>query len=102
MDKHWGRWEQFCLEHNVDPYLQAWDEPVPAIQVFGEQYRDGRLTPLHNTDKSRTVEDALRAVGQVHARLGARDPRKDQHNGIYFRIQRQIKAYAKTDDPPGE
>jgi hypothetical protein len=41
MDKHWGRWEQFCLDHNVDPYLQAWEDPVPIIQVFGERYRDG-------------------------------------------------------------
>jgi hypothetical protein len=39
-------------------------------------------------------------VGQAHARLGAPDPRKDHHGGIDFRIQRQIKAYAKTDDPP--
>jgi hypothetical protein len=63
MDKHWGRWEQFCLEHNVDPYLQDWEDPVPLIQVFGERYRDGRLAPLHNTIKSRTVEDALRVGG---------------------------------------
>jgi hypothetical protein len=95
MDKHWGRWEQFCLEQNVDPYLQAWDDPVPIIQVFGERYCDGRLAPLHNAVKSRTVEDILRAVSQAHARLGAPDPRKDHHGGIDFRIQRQIKAYAK-------
>jgi hypothetical protein len=36
MDNHWGRWEQFCLENNVDPYLQTWDDRVPIIQVFGE------------------------------------------------------------------
>jgi hypothetical protein len=28
------------------------------------------------------------------------DPREDHHSGIDFRIQRQIKAYEKTDDPP--
>jgi hypothetical protein len=100
MDKHWGCWEQLCLDHNVDPYLQAWEDPVPIIQVFGERYRDSRLAPLHKTIKSRTVEDAIRAVGQAHARLGAPDPRKDHHGGIDFRIQRQLKSYAKTDDPP--
>jgi hypothetical protein len=31
MDKHWGRWEKFFLEHNLDPYLQTWDDPVPII-----------------------------------------------------------------------
>jgi hypothetical protein len=28
------------------------------------------------------------------------DPQKDHHGGIGFRIQRQIKAYAKSDAPP--
>jgi hypothetical protein len=46
------------------------------------------------------VEDALRAVGQAHARLGAPDPRKDHHGKIDFRIQRQLKAYEKSDNPP--
>jgi hypothetical protein len=46
------------------------------------------------------VEDDIRAVGQVFARLGAPDPRKDAHGGIDFLIQRQIKAYKKDDDPP--
>jgi hypothetical protein len=81
-DKHWGHWEQFCLDHNVDPYLQAWEDPVPIVQVFGERYRNGRLAPLHNTVKYRTVEEALRAVGQAHARLGGPDPRKDHHGDI--------------------
>jgi hypothetical protein len=87
MDKHWGRCEQFCLDNNVDPYLQTWDDPIPIIQVFGERYRDGRLAPLQNAIKARTAEDALRAVGQAHARLGAPDPRKDHHGGIDFRIE---------------
>jgi hypothetical protein len=100
MDKHWERREQFCLENNVDPLLQTWDDPVPIIQVFGERYHDGRLAPKQNSVKSRTVEDALRAVGQAHARLGAPDPRKDHHGKTDLRIQRQIKAYEKTDDPP--
>jgi hypothetical protein len=100
MDKHWERWEKLCLENNVDPLLQTWDDPVPIIQVFGERYRDGRLAPKQNSVKSRTVEDAVRAVGQAHVRLGAPDPRKDHHGKIDFRIQRQMKAYEKTDDPP--
>jgi hypothetical protein len=73
---------------------------VPIIQVFGERYRDGRLPPLKNAIKVRTVEDALRAIVQAHARLGAPDPRKDSHGGIDFRIQRQISSYKRVDRPP--
>jgi hypothetical protein len=54
---------------------------------------------LHNTIKYHTVEDAVRAVGQAHARLGGVERCKDHHGGIDVCIQRQIKAYAKTDDP---
>jgi hypothetical protein len=98
MEKHWGRWEQCYLENNVDLYLQTWNDPIPIIQVFGERHCNGKIAPLHNAIKYRTVEDALRAVGQAH--LGGDDPRKDHHGGINFSIQRQIKSYAKTDYPP--
>jgi hypothetical protein len=93
MEKHWSRWDAFCLTHNVDPYLSTWGDPVPMLQVFGERYRDGRLAPRHKPVKARTV-------GQAHARLGGPDPRKDSQGGIDFRIQRQIKAYKKDDAPP--
>ncbi len=39
-------------------------------------------------------------MGQNFARLGAPDIRKDSVGGIDFRIQRQLRSYAKTDDPP--
>jgi hypothetical protein len=45
MDKHWSRWDAFCVAHNVDPYLKTWADRVPILQVFGERYRDGRLAP---------------------------------------------------------
>jgi hypothetical protein len=38
--------------------------------------------------------------GWAYTRVGGADPRKDHHGGIDFWIQRQIKACAKTDDPP--
>jgi hypothetical protein len=100
MDKHLSHWYAFCVAHNVDPFLKTWADPVPILQVFGEIYQDGRLAPRKKTVRARTVEDGLRAFGQVHARLGGPDPRKDSHGGIDFLIQRQIKAYTKEDSPP--
>jgi hypothetical protein len=100
MANHWFRWDASCLEHDIDPYWRTWDGPVPILQVFGEQYKDGRLPPLKNAVKARTVEDALRAIGQAHARLGSPGPRKDTHGGIEFQIQQQINSYKKVDRPP--
>jgi elongation factor P--beta-lysine ligase len=37
-DNHWSRWNEFCMDHNVDPYLSTQKDPVPMLQVFGERY----------------------------------------------------------------
>jgi hypothetical protein len=99
-DKHWERWDAFCIDLGIDPFLRTWSDPIPILQVFGQQYRDGRIAPSGKCVRSRTVEDALRAVGQTFARLGAADVRKDFSGDIDFRIQRQLRAYKKEDSPP--
>jgi len=75
-------------------------DPVPTLQIFDQRYRDGRLAPSGNTVRSRTVEDATRAVGQKFARMGTKDIRKDATGGIDFRIQQQLRSYKKDDAPP--
>jgi hypothetical protein len=74
---HWERWDAFCIENGIDPFLRRWLDPIPVLQVYGQRYRDGRIAPSGKCVRSRTVEDALRAVGQTFARLGAPDVRKD-------------------------
>jgi hypothetical protein len=86
-DKHWERWDAFCNENGIDPFLRRWSDPIPVLQVFGQRYRDGRIAPSGKCVRSRTVKDALRAVGQAFARLGAPDARKDFSGEIDFRIR---------------
>jgi hypothetical protein len=69
-DKYWKRWDEFCLENGSNPFLRAWDEPVPILQVFGQRYCDGRIYPRNNAVQARTVEDVLRAIDQAFARRG--------------------------------
>lgn len=99
-DYHWIRWNDFCSQHNIDPSLQQFTDPVPILQIFGQRYRDGRIAPSGRQVASRTVEDAIRAVAQTHSSLGAKDPRKDDSGRIDFRITRQLRSYAKQDPPP--
>lgn len=99
-DAHWVRWSDFCHSINVDPFLRTHDDPVPLLQIFAQRYRDGRIAPSNRQVKSRTVEDAVRAVAQAYTSLGAKDPRKDAHNKIDFRLTRQLHSYAKADPPP--
>jgi hypothetical protein len=99
-DKHWERWDAFCSENNIDPFIRTWNYPIPVLQVFGQRYRDGCIAPSRKCVRSQTVEDALRAFGQTFARLGASDVRKDFSVEIDFRIRRQLRAYKKEDSPP--
>ena len=46
------------------------------------------------------MEDALRAVGQTYARMGAPDPRLDRHGNLDIRITSLFRAWAKEDPPP--
>lgn len=98
-DRTWALWQEFCNTHNFDPFLRNFSDAVPILQVFGQQYRDGRIAPSKDTVRARTVEDALRAVGQTMAALGAKDIRRDSSGRIDFRIQRQISSFHKTDSP---
>jgi hypothetical protein len=99
-ENHWARWETFCEQHSLDPFLFKLEDPVPMLQVFAARYRTGKIAPRGNPVRSLTVEDALRAVGQGFARLGAPDIRKTINGDIDFRIRRQLKGWEKEDDPP--
>jgi hypothetical protein len=99
-DNHWDRWVAYCHSLGHDPWLFEVPDRLPILQVFGARYRDGRLAPMHKPVRSRTVEHALRAVGQTFAHMGTTDIRKDCHGRIDFRLQRQLRAYAKADPPP--
>jgi hypothetical protein len=97
----WELWLAFCTKHAIDPWFTDQDDPIPYLQVFGQRYRDGRLAPGQKPVRSRTVADALCLVGQTYKLLGARDHRLDHYTGqIDFRLQRQFRAYEKSDAPP--
>ena len=64
------------------------------------RYRSGAIAPHGKPVRSRTVEDALRSVGQTLAMLGPQDPRLNRVGQIDFRLQRQFRSYSKEDPPP--
>lgn len=100
-DAHWIIWVDFCLPRKLDPFLRNFQDPIPILEVFAAQYRDGRIAPSGNPVKSRTVEDSIRSVGQAFARMGSHDPRINKITGkIDFRLQQQLRSYARTDAPP--
>ena len=97
---HWDKWSQFCSSINIPPELAGIPDPIPYLQVFAWRYRHGHLNTSRREVRSRTVENALRSIGQTLATVGTPDPRFTPTGKIDFRIQRMLAAYRKLDDPP--
>ena len=58
------------------------------------------LPPSRRPVRSRTVEDALRSVGQAFTRLGTTDPRLNEFGEVDFRLASLLRAWKKADAPP--
>ncbi len=99
-DTTWALWEHFCPQLYCDPDLAYVDDPVPLLQIFAHRYRTGAVVPSGAPVRSRTVEGALRAVGQAFSTLGYRDPRLTPSGKLDLRLSRQLSAYKKQDPPP--
>ena len=98
--RHWEVWCTYCESIGTHPSLATVRDPIPYLQIFARRYRDGRLSPSGRPVRSRTVEDALRSVGQAFSALGASDPRESAPNKIDFRLQRQLRGYKRNDPAP--
>ena len=94
----WLLWADYCTQHHLDPFLTNVADTLPILQVFAQRYRTGALAPHRQPVKSRTVEAALRAVGQTFASVGADDPRYDKHGNVHFVLQQMLKGFTR-DDP---
>jgi hypothetical protein len=98
----WVIWSRFCHDLTLDPWLTDEIDPILLLQVFAERYRTGELAPRGRPVKSRTVEGALRAVGQAFTSVGAMDPRLTPTGKTEFRLSSQLRSYGKVDDPPAQ
>jgi hypothetical protein len=99
-DKTWQRWSTFCRNLFVDPWLSDVSDPIILLQVFAQRYRTGEIAPSGRPVRSRTVEGALRAVGQAFTSVGADDPRLTVTGQHEFRLGRQLRGYTREDPPP--
>jgi len=96
----WTVWTHFCSSLGVDPVTLNVPDPIALLQVFAHRYRGGELSPSRTQVRSRTVGDALRAIGQTLAHLGHPDPRLTHTGAIDLRLQRLLAAYKRNDPPP--
>jgi hypothetical protein len=96
----WDTWQQFCIALGLPELLQQVDDPIPFLQVFARRYRDGRISRSGDAVRSRTVEEALRAIGRTFVLLGAENPRLTAAGHLDERISSQLAQWRKSDPAP--
>ena len=99
-DTHWTIWNDFCVAVALDPLLISYADPVPILNTFAQEYRDGTISASGKKVRSRTVEDAIRSIGQALSAMGAPDPRLNAEGKLDIRLRFQYRAYTKEDPPP--
>ena len=99
-DCHWTKWAYFCARVALDPLLVTYKDPVPILNNFARDYQTGNITPNIRGVQSRTVEDAVRSIGQAIAMMGAKDPHMAFTGKIDRRLQIQFRCYSRQDPPP--
>ena len=97
---HWRLWVAHCKPLGIDPLLANMQDPVQPLQVFAELYRDGTIAPSGDIVRARTVEGAVRSIGQTIASVGGPDPRYTVNGKIDFRLRRMWAAWGREDPPP--
>ena len=99
-DGHWTKWTYFCARMALDPLLLAYQYPVPILNAFARDYRTGNIAPDSRGVRSRTVEDAVRSIGQAIEMLGAKDPWMTSTGKLDGRLQLQFRCYSQQDPLP--
>lgn len=84
----------------LDPFLEAFEDKIPILQVFAHRVRSGELAADGNPIRARSVEDYVRHVAQTFLHVGSADPRLNTAGAIDFRVSRTWAAWKKQDPPP--
>ena len=100
VDTSWALWQHFCATLGLDALALGTCDRITLLQLYAQRYCTGSISPGRNSVRARTVEDAVRAVGQAYARLGAPDPRLTVHGTVDFRLTSMYRAWQKEDSPP--
>ena len=90
-DGHWTKWAYFCARVALDSLLINYKDPVTILNAFSRDCRTGNIAPNSRAVRSRTVEYAVRLIGQAIAVWGAKDPQITSMGKIDGRLQLQFR-----------
>ena len=72
-DGHWTKWAYFCARVTLKTLLVPYRDPVTILNAFARDYRTGNIALNIRVVQSRTVDDAVRSIGQAITVSGSKD-----------------------------
>jgi hypothetical protein len=102
----WTRFQAYLQSIGLlsDPYLNNFsrNQKIKILSAFAQSIREGQYcTKRHNKPiKSESVRASLDCVAQTFKLADRPDPRLDREKKLAFLLQRQLRGYSSTDDPP--
>lgn len=96
----WRKWVEYTTSLGLDPYLEAFEDKIPLLQIFARRVRSGKLAAKQDPVRARTAEDYVRFVAQTYQSVGAKDPRLTDSGTHDFRLKRTWACWKKEDPAP--
>jgi hypothetical protein len=89
---------------SCNPYLDNFsrDQKIKILTAFAQSIREGRfvLVKYNKPIQSESVRASLDCVAQAFKLADRPDPRLDRERKLAFLLQRKLRGYSSTDDPP--
>ena len=96
----WETWQKNCTALRLSDILHKIDDPVPFLKIFSCRYQDGQICRSGAAVWSRTVEEAIRAIGHIFILLVNKNPRLNSFGNVDERISCQLDQWIKEDPAP--
>jgi hypothetical protein len=96
----WAIWSDFTTGLGLDPFLQAFPDKIPFLQIFVIQVCCRELSARSSAVQTRSAEDYVRHIAQTYLNVGAKNPHLNSVNQIDFRLQRMIKSWKSSNPAP--
>ncbi len=96
----WDIWSAFTGDLGLDPFLRAFPDKIPFLQIFAIRVRCGELSASGCAVWARSAEDYIWHIAQAFLNVGAEDPRLNSAHQIDIRLQRMIKSWKSSDPAP--
>ncbi len=95
--KHYDKWLSFTHDLGLDPFLEAFQDKVPFLQVFGHLICSEELAIDGNPIRSQSVDDYIRSIAQAFLAMGSDNLHLNSAGKTDFRLARMLAAWKKED-----